>query len=159
MRRTKGPPLAGDRGRTTTIADVEAAIASRWYRKDAAFQIEGLPKTRLGESAGFTIYRIDAEWIRDNLDTTFGTGGHGLVHTFIPLDEIWVDDREQPWPQVALHEAVEFHHMMEQNDEYWAAHQKALRAEHHARATPDTLEDLIVTYAPERKSGVRLARR
>ena len=30
------------------------------------------------------------EWVQNNLSVLFGAGGHGRVHEFIPLDEIWV---------------------------------------------------------------------
>ncbi len=120
-------PLDGDRGRQTTLADVEEAIASRWWRKDAALEIGGLAKEPLGTWAGFAVVRVDSEWIRDNLDTTFGTGGHGLVHTFIPLKEIWIDPvKEQP-STLIFHEIVEFTIMMEGGMSYWVAHQLALR--------------------------------
>lgn len=141
----------GDLGRGTSIEDVEAAIASRWWRKDPELQIQGLKKLYLGSFAGFEVFRVDSEWLRDNLDTTFGTGGHGLVHTFIPLVEIWIDDVNEPWPEIVLHEAVEFHYMLENNDDYKTAHPKAVKAEASTPVTENNLEAAILAYCPERK--------
>lgn len=39
---------------------------------------------------GFKVCRVDAEWIRNNLNAMFLHGGHGFVYEFIPLNEIWV---------------------------------------------------------------------
>lgn len=150
--RQKSKPLDGDRGRATNISDIEEAIASRWYLKDHDMEIAGLTKQFLGEYAGFNVYKVDMDWIKNNLDTTFGTGGHGLVHTFIPLDEIWVDDVSEPWPEIALHEAVEFHYMFEKNEDYWPAHQKAIQAENAQPISEDNLSDLITSYSPERRN-------
>lgn len=145
IRRPRNQPLLdGDLGRQTTIADVEAAIASRCFQKDPGLRIEGLRKTLLGYAGGFTIYQVPMDWIKNNLDTTFGTGGHGLVHTFIPLHEIWIDPVKQPWAQIALHEAAEFYWMYEKSMAYAPAHERATRIEQrYRRVTPQTLDHTL----------------
>ena len=124
--RSKSQPLAGDLGRGTTISDVEAAIASRWWRKDSALEIIGIPKKKVADILSYRIYEVNGEWIRDNLDTTFGTGGHGLVHTFIPLDEVWIDPMKESSASLIFHEIVECQLMLDHSMSYWQAHQKAL---------------------------------
>ena len=140
--RSQTRPLDGDLGRHTTIADIEKAIASRWYRKDRELRINA-PKRSIGRYAGFECYVIDSEWVRDNLDVTFGTGGHGLVHTFIPLNEIWLDPiRESEWSLI-FHEAVEFFFMLHQNMNYWEAHNKALDLQRSKVVSKENVERLI----------------
>lgn len=147
-------PLNGDLGRETKIADVEKAIASRWHRKDPEFYIGGLKRQSAGYFAGFSVLRVNSEWIRDNLDVTFGSGGHGLVHTFIPLTEIWIDDTEEAMAPLVLHEAVEFHHMLEEGLDYEPAHEKAEKAVQGSHVTEENLEELICKHCPERMKMV-----
>lgn len=158
-RRTQGVPQDGDQGRDSTIATIEKAVASRWHRKDRAlFEriLEHLRWPYVGSFAGFSVYRVDSEWIKDNLDVTFGTGGHGLVHSFIPLDVILIDDVNQKMAKLVLHEAVEYHHMMEDGLDYQEAHEHALGAEQEAGDDFDEtqLEAEIVKHCPERQSMI-----
>lgn len=122
-------PLDGDVGRGTTIDHIEKAINSRADLKDPKLEIVGLEKTDLGTYGGFKVFRIDREWVKNNLSCMFGTGGHGRVHEFIPNDELWVDDIEEPWWEIALHEAVEFFYMQNKGLTYEEAHAKASEAE------------------------------
>ena len=84
------------------------------------------------------------------------------MHSFIPLDVILIDDTVQKMAKIVLHEAVEYHHMMEEDMDYEAAHEKANSAE--AKAGDDfdetQLEAEIVKHCPERKAmtgGLSLA--
>ena len=139
-RQAGGKLLYGDLGPKTTIIDIEAAIASRWWKKDGALHIGGLVNEPLASVYGFRVGRVDGEWIRNNLDTTFGTGGHGLVHTFIPLREVWVDPvSEEPF-SIAFHEIIEFHYMMDRGMDYRAAHGKALEDQEGLNITSGNIE-------------------
>lgn len=128
MRRQRGQKLLhGDLGPQTSIVHIEAAIASRCFEKDEKMEIVGIPKQFLGILHGFGLFRVDGEWIRNNLDVTFGTGGHGLVHTFIPMSEIWVDPVSENSYSIGFHEVLEFHSMLEEGMDYRSAHAKALK--------------------------------
>lgn len=125
---TQEPVLSG--GRNTKFKDIERNIQQRANRKDPALEIKGLEKESLGTVSGFSVYRVDSEWIRNNLDPIFGCGGHGYVHSYIPMDEIWVDDkgRKETWGQIAIHEIAE-HLKMKNGVPFHQAHRHALKME------------------------------
>lgn len=106
------------------IDEIDASVRSRWNLKDPDLKIEGMKKEFVGEKEGFRIYEIDSEWIRNNIDVGFGTGGHGLVHSYIPMDEIWVDSAKETKTSLILHELLEFRIMKEKGWEYKKAHEK-----------------------------------
>jgi hypothetical protein len=69
---------------------LEDEIQRRSKRKDPKFNLSGKWKRFVRKQDGLRIYAVDGEWIRSNLCIYFGHGGHGLVHEFIPVDEIWI---------------------------------------------------------------------
>lgn len=108
------------------VDDLDKSVLSRWHLKDPKVEIGGLTKDFLGEKEGFRVYQVDSEWIRNNLDAGFGTGGHGLVHSYIPMDEIWVDPMSENKWSLFLHEALEFKIMKEKGLQYKDAHEKVV---------------------------------
>jgi len=77
--------------------DVEDEIQKRAPRKDPKFCLNE-PfcqnwKIFIREEDGFKIFAVKGEKVRNNIDITFGHGGHGLVHVCIPLNELWIDLR------------------------------------------------------------------
>ena len=70
---------------------LEKDIQIRATSKDSKFKLEGTWKIFVRTSKGFKIYAVVGEWVRSNLSVVFGHGGHGYVHEFIPINEIWVD--------------------------------------------------------------------
>ena len=114
-------------GNDYDINDMDSAVRSRWHLKDKKLNIEGLEKKFISEKDGFRVYEVDCEWIRNNIDVSFGTGGHGLVHSYIPMDEIWIDPVvENKW-SLALHEIVEFNLMKEKEMKYKEAHKQTIK--------------------------------
>lgn len=77
--------------------DLEEEIQIRAPNKDPKFVLIGPGnvawKRLIREEDGLKVFAVDGEKVRNNLSVMFGHGGHGLVHEFIPLDEIWVDIR------------------------------------------------------------------
>ena len=75
--------------------DVEDEVQRRAKKKNLNFSLTGPLARRwkrfVREEDGFKIYAVKGETVRNNLSVIFGHGGHGYVHEFIPLDEIWVD--------------------------------------------------------------------
>jgi len=114
-------------GNDYDVDDIDKAVRSRWHLKDSDLEIKGLDKKLIEERDGFKIYEVDGEWIRNNLDVGFGTGGHGLVHSYIPLDEVWVYPiTENKW-SIALHEMIEFNLMKNEGMEFEEAHKKTIK--------------------------------
>ena len=111
-------------GNDYTVNEIDTAVRSRWHLKDKKLDIGGLPKELIGKKDGFKIYEVDGEWIKNNLDVGFGTGGHGLVHSYIPMDEVWVwPVTENKW-SIALHEIVEFNLMKKEEMKFKEAHKE-----------------------------------
>jgi len=128
--------------------ELEGKIQSRGEKKDKSFKLGGAWKKYIRKQDGFKIYKVDGEWLRNNISVVFGHGGHGYVHEFIPLDEIWVDthhykgcvckkvrkDRalsENCFNSTVLHEITEFHEM-KKGKIYWIGHNIALKKEKEA---------------------------
>jgi hypothetical protein len=121
-------------------------IQERAKKKDTNFCLSGKWKTFVREYNGFKVYAVDGEWLRNNISIHFGAGGHGLVHEFIPLNEIWVSthhfigcgcsnlkEAEQPvsenyFDSTVIHEIAEFM-QMEKGMPFWKAHEIALEVE------------------------------
>ncbi len=113
-------------GNDYDINDIDSAVRSRYNLKDPDFEIKGLDKKLIEERDGFKIYEVDGEWIRNNIDVGFGTGGHGLVHSYIPMDEVWVwPITENKW-SIALHEMIEFNLMNDEGLKFPEAHKKTI---------------------------------
>ena len=70
---------------------LERDIQNRAGMKDSRFRLGGTWKGFVRSQRGFKVYAVVGEWIRSNLSVIFGHGGHGYVHEFIPLNEIWID--------------------------------------------------------------------
>ncbi len=114
-------------GNDYDVDDIDKAVRSRWHLKDKNLEIEGLDKKLIEERDGFKIYEVDGEWIKNNLDVGFGTGGHGLVNSYIPMDEIWVwPVTENKW-SIALHEIIEHNLMKSEGLKFEEAHKKTIK--------------------------------
>lgn len=126
-------------------AELELKIQKSAVKKDGKFILRGRWKKFIRKQDGFKAYLVDGEWVRFNLSVTFEHAGHGLVHEFIPMDEIWVDikhyegcpcrnvreDRktsQKCFNSTVIHEITEFREM-QKGMPYWPAHQIALDKE------------------------------
>ncbi|MBU1935060.1 hypothetical protein KKF04_03310, partial [Patescibacteria group bacterium] len=136
---------------------LEADIQSRGNKKDKKFTLKGKWKKFVRMQDGFKVFAVDGTWVRNNLSLIFGHGGHGYVHEFIPLDEIWISTHhydENKWnncgcdnikknqkvskayfDSTVIHEITEFKEM-EKGKSYWTAHQIALDKEREIRLLP-----------------------
>lgn len=136
------------------LSAMEAEIQARAPKKDRRFiflfrifRFFFLRKQfrYIGKKKGFKIYIVDGEWVRNNLSVVFEHGGHGYVHEFIPMDEIWVaayhpakcicknvraDRKMSQWytEETSDHEIDEFHEMV-YGTIFETAHQIALQKE------------------------------
>lgn len=129
-------------------SELEKDIQKRTARKDKRFLLSGKWKRFLRKQEGFSIYAVDGEWIRNNLSVIFGHGGHGYVHEFIPLNEVWISThhfehcgclkvkKQQKcskafFESTIIHEITEFREM-KKGKTYWEAHYLALKKEREA---------------------------
>jgi len=143
--------------RSELWADIEADIQSRAEKKDPDFQLSGNWKRFLRMQDGYWIYTVDGEWVRNNLSIIFGHGGHGRVHEFIPLDEIWVATHHfencgcitrsatqkcssEYFESTLLHEIVECE-AMSRGATFWEAHNIAIQREEEVGLLEDLLDD------------------
>lgn len=126
--------------------DLEKDIQHRASTKDAGFKLQGDWKRFLKSQDNFNIFIVDGEWVRTNLSVIFGHGGHGWVHEFIPLNEIWVSNihpkdcdcgcggkgTSQTIAQIEatiLHEITEAKIMSDGKTPYHKAHHQATKIE------------------------------
>lgn len=139
-------------------AELELNIQKRGNRKDKKFILIDGWKNFIRMQNGFKIFSVDGNWIHNNLSVTFNHGGHGLVHEFIPLDNIWIGTRHCDcncknvkngqkvskafFESTIIHEITEFK-LMKKGMIYWEAHQLALQKEQEIGLLKDPYEDII----------------
>jgi hypothetical protein len=146
---------------------LEREIEIRAKHKDKNFKLKGKWKRFVRKQSGYSVYAVDGTWIRNNLSAYFGHGGHGLVHEFIPMDEIWisthhykegeydkisacgctVDEDNQPtsknyFDSTTLHEITECNEM-KKGKGFWTAHNLALQAERKSKLLRSPHDDRI----------------
>lgn len=65
--------------------------------------------------------------MRDVYDSDFTLGGHGYVYSYIPKDEIWVEDKRHPddMQSTIQHEETERKRMKDKGENYNVAHEHA----------------------------------
>ncbi len=140
--------------RVVYMMHMEEEIQRRAKKKDTGFILSGRWKKFVRKQNGFSIYAVNGEWIRNNLSIFFGHGGHGLVHEFIPLDEIWMSTRhykgcgcnnkktdgqkisQEFFDSSVVHEITEFR-AMERGKSFLEAHERALYKEMKLGLLPD----------------------
>lgn len=142
----------------------EHEIQAKGTKKDPHFRISGIWKKFLRKQNEMKIYVVDGTWIRNNLCVYFGHGGHGLVHEFIPNNEIWISTHhydESAWnggqcgctvrgrnqavskkyfESTIIHEMAE-NKFMNQGKSFWTAHQLALKEEIKIGLLKDPFDD------------------
>lgn len=132
--------------RKITWSDIENDIQQRSRKKDKTFVLKGPWKKFVRKQDGFSVYAVKGEWVRNNLSIIFGHGGHGIVHEFIPLKEIWVSthhfencgctnlkkpNQKMSWQcfdSTTIHE-IEEHQQMKTGKTFWESHNLALKKE------------------------------
>lgn len=136
--------------RELTWPELENDIQRRGEWKDPDFVLDGKWKEFVRDQEGFKVYAVDGSWVRNNLSVIFGHGGHGLVHEFIPMDEIWISTNHYPsckhhgvgevseayFDSCTAHEIKEFQEM-EKGKDFWEAHNIALELERKLGLIPE----------------------
>lgn len=80
------------------------------------------------------VYYLDGAAVRKFLDPEFVQGGHWLVYSYIPKDQLWIDATMdfRDWEHVLIHEKTELG-LMAQGLIYEEAHKIATRVEKSSR--------------------------
>jgi hypothetical protein len=138
--------MADQNKRSNYLVEYEKEKRKRATQKDNTFILSGHWKKYIRDEDGFKVFAVDGEWVRNNLGIIFGAGGHGCVHEFIPLNEIWISthhydgcgcdnlkskDQEvsnQYFESTVIHEITEFREMVA-GMTFWEAHEIALEKE------------------------------
>ena len=136
------------------VKHLEKEIQQGDDKKDPHFKLEGDWKKFLRTQDGFKIFAVDGNWVKENLSEIYNHGGHGLVHEFIPDDEIWISTHhhancKQKFQKVSkeffesavIHE-IEEYHQMKKGLPYWKAHQLALEKEKEAGLLKDPEKEI-----------------
>ncbi|MDD2935035.1 MAG: hypothetical protein PHX25_01015 [Candidatus Pacebacteria bacterium] len=90
---------------------------------------------QIGEAKGkIKIWIINGKAVRDSRDIDFTEGGHDYVYSYVPKNEVWIDNdiTEEERPFVILHELFE-RSLMKKGMGYGDAHVKASEIEWKAR--------------------------
>lgn len=155
--------IKDERGETWALLEKE--IQARARKKDKKFILAGKWKKFVRNQRGYKVYSVNGKWIRANLCVYFGHGGHGFVHEFIPLNEIWVATHhanegtgsifqcpcklkkrgqklsKNYFDSTVIHEIAECE-SMKKGKTFFESHQIALLKEKEAGLIPDSYSDL-----------------
>jgi hypothetical protein len=90
-------------------------------------------KKRLNQycKGGIDVWLVDGKKVRDKFYVNFTEGGHGYIYSFIPKNEVWIDDdlQEAEIPHVLIHELHERELMKNKGMSYNKAHEESLELE------------------------------
>lgn len=96
-------------------------------------------------SKNLNVWIVDGNAVRTLFFTDFTQGGHEKAYSFIPKNEIWIDDALLPSEikVVLLHELHERKIMFEKGINYDVAHEDSSKLESYYRHHPETIETAI----------------
>jgi len=86
------------------------------------------------------VWLVYGNLVRDDLDSEFTEGGHGLVYSYVPMGEVWIDDalHKDEYPYVIFHELFE-RNEMRNGMAYDPAHKRASHEEELMRHDPSRI--------------------
>lgn len=90
-------------------------------------------------------YIVSGKEVREGIDLDYTEGGNYGKYSYIPEQEIWLDDRQgaDELLDTLYHELIEYPLIGAKKMSYDDAHEIASRKELEARKTPEKIEDLI----------------
>ena len=105
-------------------------------RKDAEVNNRKLKKrlyktVKDKENTDISIFLVNGLYVRNRLCVDYTMGGHPYVYSFIPENEMWIDN-SLPKKDIAIviqHELTEYNYMKYENMSYYDAHTKASQEE------------------------------
>jgi len=101
----------------------------------------------LGKLGKISIWLINGRLVRSDFDINFTEGGHDFVYSYIPKNEVWIDNDIMPEerPYVLLHELFE-RLQMGQGLTYNQAHRHASQLEWQSRHNPKKLTENLLKF-------------
>lgn len=105
-----------------------------------------LKKEKLEEYSGtVSVWLVDGSLVRSVYMLGFAEGGHGIVYSWIPKNEIWLEQSLKPEERafIVLHELHERYLMLSKKMSYADAHHGATIVEDHYREHRKGLEERI----------------
>lgn len=101
----------------------------------SSLNVKELYRFYCGEREGFQIWIVDGEFVRRNYFDEFVYGGNPERYTFIPQNEIWIDNSisAAEFEYTLRHEINEFLLMKNFQMTYYDAHDSSLMLEHKLR--------------------------
>ena len=93
-------------------------------------------------SKKINVWIVNGELVRDLFFLDFTEGGHDKVYSFIPLNEVWLDDDDTKKERkfILLHEVHE-RNLMGKGWTYEKAHKSASKIEYLCRNNPKLLDE------------------
>ena len=90
------------------------------------------------------VWIVNGELVRDLFFIDFTEGGHDKVYSFIPSEEVWIDDdiSRNEIKFILLHELHE-RKLMSKGMNYDSAHKKSSEIEYYCRHYPEKLNDKL----------------
>lgn len=113
--------------------------------RDPSEQLKAIRRRLLGKAKNeVAVWLVDGNLVRSVFLPYFTEGGHNLKYSFIPKEEIWLDNDliTEERPYVILHELYE-RSLMEKGSYYSQAHRKASKLEWQARHNPEMLQEKL----------------
>jgi hypothetical protein len=110
---------------------------------------------KLGDVDGVGVWLVDGAKVRSDCYVDFTEGGHDLVYSWIPKDEIWLDDQISPKerPYILAHELDE-RSLMSEGQKYGKSHNQASFFERHLRHSEPSIGRLSEKNRQSRNKGV-----
>ena len=92
-----------------------------------------------------SVWIVNGEVVRDFLDVAFTEGSHGYIDSFIPKDEIWIDDDifVSERKIILIHELHERRMMKNKKMKYLQAHKLATIIEDYCRKHPKKVNKIL----------------
>lgn len=90
------------------------------------------------------IWIVDGKFVRDLFSVDFEKGGHDLFYSFIPKNEVWIDDdvESREIRFILIHELHE-RKLMSGGMKYIIAHRNANKVEFHCRKNPKETDERL----------------
>lgn len=106
-------------------------------KKDKYLNLVYKKRSRKYSNNKCTVWIVHGEIVRGIFFLDFTEGGHDDVYSFVPKNEIWIDDdlSKREIQFVLLHEVYE-RNLMRKGMSYSEAHRHALQIEYHCRRHP-----------------------
>ena len=101
-----------------------------WYREAQIAENDSSWKVFWKSDGKFKIFKVDGNYIRNNIEVEFTLGGHHLRYKFVPDNEVWIENLSSEFDMESnlLHELTEIG-LMEKGMKYEDAHERAAETE------------------------------